>query len=142
MTIEEIKQYFEDRNYECGPQNFPMECTCRYGVKWTDEWTGTYGELWRAWDLMKRCCCWVCHNHDCKEPRNEVIKDCGNSCELWSRTHYCENKNIKKVTEKDKLEERIKEYKSILNDLYEEVQTYEEWLQEAEEELNKLNKNG
>lgn len=96
MTIDEVKQYFEDCDYECGPQTFPIECTCRYGITWIGDWTGSFGELWRAWDLMRRCCCWVCHNHDCKEPRNEIIKNCGNSCELWSKIHYCEKiKSIK-----------------------------------------------
>ena len=96
MTIDEVKQYFEDCNYECGHQTFPIECTCRYGITWIGDWTGSFGELWRAWDLMGRCCCWVCHNHDCKEPRNEIIENCGNSCELWSKIHYCEKiKSIK-----------------------------------------------
>ena len=92
MTIEEVKQYFEDCDYECGSQTFPIEHTCRYGVKYECGWTGTYGELWRAWDLTRRCCCWVCHNYDCKEPRNEIIKDCNHNCDLWTKKPYCENK--------------------------------------------------
>ena len=42
------------------------------------------------------------------------------------------------VTEKDKLKERISEYKSILGDLYEEINLYEGWLKEAEDELSNL----
>lgn len=42
------------------------------------------------------------------------------------------------ITEKDKLKERISEYKSILNDLYEEINLYEGWLKEAEDELSNL----
>ena len=96
MTIDEVKQYFEDNdyfednNYEESEEYIPVECTCRYGITYITEWKGSYGAIWRGWDLMRRCCCWVCHNHDCKEPRNEIIKDCGYSCELWSKKHYCE----------------------------------------------------
>ena len=138
MTIDKVKQYFEDNDYEESKEYIPVECTCRYGVTYTTEWKGSYGAIWRCWNLMQRCCCWVCHNHNCKEPKNEVIKNCGNSCELWSHTHYCENKNVKMVTEKDKLKERISEYKSILSDLYEEINLYEGWLKEAEDELSNL----
>jgi hypothetical protein len=42
------------------------------------------------------------------------------------------------ITEKDKLKERISEYKSILSDLYEEINLYEGWLKEAEDELSNL----
>ena len=42
------------------------------------------------------------------------------------------------VTEKWKLKERIYEYKSILSDLYEEINLYEGWLKEAEDELSNL----
>ena len=42
------------------------------------------------------------------------------------------------ITEKDKLKERISEYKSILSDLYEEINLYEEWLKEAEDEIREL----
>lgn len=42
------------------------------------------------------------------------------------------------ITEKDKLKERISEYKSIISDLYEEINLYECWLKEAEDELSNL----
>ena len=43
------------------------------------------------------------------------------------------------ITERQKLEERIKEYKSIIGSLYEEINVYEGWLKEAENELANLN---
>ena len=90
MTIDEVKQYFEDNDYDESKEYIPVECTCRYGVTYTTEWKGSYGAIWRGWDLMRRCCCWVCHNHNCKEPRNEIIKNCGHICEIWAKKHYCE----------------------------------------------------
>jgi len=42
------------------------------------------------------------------------------------------------ITEKQKIQQRIKEYKSILSDLYEEINLYEGWLKEAEDEIRKL----
>ena len=42
------------------------------------------------------------------------------------------------ITEKDKLKERISEYKSIISNLYEEINLYEGWLKEAEDELSNL----
>ena len=53
---------------------------------------------------------------------------------------------MNKVTERQKLEERIKEYKSIISwvredgDEYEEIPMYEQMIKEAQEELNNLNK--
>lgn len=93
MTIDEVKQYFEDENINVVTHYLQVEHTCRYGVTYECCWRGSYGEIWRAWDLMRRCCCWVCHNHDCKEPKNEIIKDCNHNCDLWTKVPYCENKN-------------------------------------------------
>jgi hypothetical protein len=42
------------------------------------------------------------------------------------------------ITEKQKIQQRIAEYKSILGDLYEEINLYEGWLKEAEDELSNL----
>lgn len=67
---------------------------CRYGVEYTVDPKGTEGEIERFCDLMSRCCCWVCHNRECKQPRNEVIKDCQNVCDLFTKTPYCEVKEI------------------------------------------------
>ena len=63
---------------------------CRYGIEYTTNVNGTKGEIFRFCDLMSKCCCWVCHNHDCNEPRNEIIKDCNVMCDLFTKTPYCE----------------------------------------------------
>ena len=68
--------------------------TCRYGVDYTVDPKGTNGEVERFCDLMSHCCCWVCHNRECKQPRNEVIKDCQNVCDLFTKTPYCEISGI------------------------------------------------
>ncbi len=63
---------------------------CRYGVEYiVDGVSGTKGECERFFGLMGRCCCWVCHNYDCKEPRNEILSDCNNVCDLWTKTPFC-----------------------------------------------------
>ena len=55
-------------------------------------------------------------------------------------------KNKMKMTKREILEERIKEYKSIISwvredgDEYEEIPMYEQMIKEAQEELNNLNK--
>lgn len=64
--------------------------TCRYGVKYEVKARGTTGACLRLFELMTRCCCWVCHNKDCKNPRNEVIEDCNKNCKFWTHTPYCE----------------------------------------------------
>lgn len=42
------------------------------------------------------------------------------------------------MTEKQKIQERIAEYESIINDLYEEINLYEKWVKEAEDEIQEL----
>lgn len=64
--------------------------TCRYGITYTVTFIGAPGARMRAFELMAHCCCWVCHNRDCKTPRNEVLSDCTKVCELWTKKHYCE----------------------------------------------------
>lgn len=64
--------------------------TCRYGISYEVEFKGTKGEIWRGFNHCETCCCWTCYNYDCKEPRNEIIKDCFNICEIWTKKHYCE----------------------------------------------------
>jgi len=64
--------------------------TCRYGISYEVEFKGSIGAIERSFDSLTRCCCWVCHNHDCKEPRNEILENCGHICELWTKKHYCE----------------------------------------------------
>ena len=50
---------------------------------------GTKGEIERGFQHCEDCCCWTCFNHDCKEPRNEIIPNCGEICEIWTKQHYC-----------------------------------------------------
>lgn len=64
--------------------------TCRYGITYDVEFIGTKSSIARGCDLMTRCCCWVCHNHDCQEPRNEIIEGCHSVCEIWFKKHCCE----------------------------------------------------
>ena len=59
------------------------EVTCRYGVSYKVTFSGSTGAVARSFELMTKCCCWVCHNHDCKEPRNEEVDDCYNVCTFW-----------------------------------------------------------
>lgn len=68
------------------------EVTCRYGVTYLVMFRGTKEEIAHNFDLMTKCCCWVCHNHECTEPRNEVFSECGKVCELWTKTPYCHDK--------------------------------------------------
>lgn len=42
------------------------------------------------------------------------------------------------ITEKQKIQQRIAEYESIINDLNEEISLYEKWLKEAEDEIREL----
>lgn len=70
--------------------------TCRYGVTYKYEAQGSKGQLFRLKTLLENCCCWVCHNHDCKEPRNEQIPDCDPEmephlapCALFTQEPYC-----------------------------------------------------
>ncbi len=65
------------------------EVTCRYGITYTIEFKGTKGEIERGFQHCEDCCCWTCFNHDCKEPRNEIIPNCGKICEIWTSEHYC-----------------------------------------------------
>lgn len=75
--------------------------TCRYGTEYEVNAHGTKGEQQRLFDLLEHCCCWVCHNHDCKTPKNRKIKDCGNVCELWNsdKVPFC--KKSKKTKKKE-----------------------------------------
>ena len=74
--------------------------TCRYGVTYKATFSGSSGAVARTFDLMTRCCCWVCHNHDCKPPitRNEILEDCGEVCKIFSGSNstYCRKEKMKK----------------------------------------------
>ena len=72
---------------------------CRYGVEYKVTANGSRGAQARLFDLLGRCCCWVCHNHECKKPRNEKLwPDCGRVCELWvsDKVPFCEAKRKSK----------------------------------------------
>lgn len=57
---------------------------CRYGVEYEVTFEDTQmGAIERGFNLMNHCCCWVCHNKECKEPRNEPINGCEEVCEIW-----------------------------------------------------------
>ena len=67
---------------------------CRYGVEYELTANGSPGACKRLFDLMTHCCCFVCHNHDCKEPRDEKIDNCNNICDLFGFAKLpCEEKN-------------------------------------------------
>ena len=67
------------------------EVTCRYGVTYTTEFQGNKGAIERSFKHCETCCCWTCFNHDCKEPRNEILPNCGEVCEIWTNEkHYCD----------------------------------------------------
>ena len=65
------------------------EVTCRYGITYEVEGVGTEGAILRLFDMLSKCCCWVCHNRGCKEPRNEIIPDCGEVCQIYTKIPYC-----------------------------------------------------
>lgn len=66
------------------------EVTCRYGVTYKLDAIGpTEGSIIRLFDLMTYCCCWVCHNRDCKYPKNEIVSDCNNVCKIYTKIPYC-----------------------------------------------------
>lgn len=71
------------------------EVTCRYGITYETTFSGTRGAVERSFNHLTVCCCWCCYNHDCTEPRDEKISDCGNVCEIYGmKNHPCEkNKN-------------------------------------------------
>lgn len=62
--------------------------TCRYGIEYSVEIKGTRGVAWRTIDMLSKCCCFVCYNHDCKEPKDEIIP-CHNECLLFSKRTFC-----------------------------------------------------
>ena len=70
---------------------------CRYGIEYKVTAYGERGAQYRLFDLLGHCCCWVWHNHKCKEPRNEKLKDCGTVCKLWNskKAPFCEKKGKK-----------------------------------------------
>jgi len=66
--------------------------TCRYGVKYTETAYGSAGAIGRLFEMLSRCCCYVCHNHDCKQPRERKLRNCEHDCEIYTREPYCQRK--------------------------------------------------
>ena len=75
--------------------------TCRYGVTYTVTFKGSAGEIARSFDLMSNCCCWVCHNRECTEPRDEILPECGRICEIWTKVPYCQGKLLTDIITKN-----------------------------------------
>ncbi len=65
--------------------------TCRYGVNYKIELKGNKATIGRTIDMLSKCCCFVCFNHNCKHPKDEKIDGCKNICELFTDTPYCES---------------------------------------------------
>lgn len=63
--------------------------TCRYGVTYNTTLEGNKGEIERTTTMLSKSCCWVCFNHNCDEPHDEPIPDCGQVCAIWTKTPYC-----------------------------------------------------
>ena len=63
---------------------------CRYGNTYEVELKGTKGAIARTVDMLYNCCCFVCHNHSCKAPRDEKI-DCHDECKFYWKLKPCEN---------------------------------------------------
>ena len=64
--------------------------TCRYGVKYTVPCEGTSGEKRRLAEMLSKCCCFVCYNRLCKEPRDERLEGCQKVCLRFTKKPYCE----------------------------------------------------
>ena len=66
-----------------------FDVTCRYGITYNVELHGSEGAKQRTVDMLSKCCCFVCHNHDCKEPRNERVS-CQFQCYLYgAKNPWC-----------------------------------------------------
>lgn len=66
-----------------------FDVTCRYGITYNVELHGSEGAKLRTLDMLKECCCFVCHNHDCKEPRDEQLLSCKKECQFYTDKPYC-----------------------------------------------------
>lgn len=69
-----------------------IKVTCRYGVTYKTlvEDYGSKGTLYRTISMLGKCCCWVCFNHNCQHPRNEILEGCGENCRLFgARQLFC-----------------------------------------------------
>lgn len=66
--------------------------TCRHGVTYSVTANGSSGAILRLWEMLSRCCCFVCYNHNCKTPHLRKLRNCKHDCELYTRTPYCQRK--------------------------------------------------
>ena len=64
--------------------------TCRYGKTYSVRLEGSQGAKHRTIQMLQNCCCWVCYNRSCAQPKNEILPDCQNVCELYTKTPYCQ----------------------------------------------------
>ena len=64
---------------------------CRYGIEYEISFLSQYekGACVRTVNMLNQCCCFVCHNHSCKEPRDEKI-DCHDECKYYWKSKPCE----------------------------------------------------
>jgi hypothetical protein len=63
--------------------------TCRYGVHHNVVIKGNKAAVQRTIDMLSQCCCFVCFNHNCNNPKDEKIDGCNNVCKLFTNTPYC-----------------------------------------------------
>jgi hypothetical protein len=85
-------KFFFQKSIPLANMEKTKEVTCRYGVTYPVTFKGSKAEIARSFDLMTRCCCWVCHNQGCETPHNEVLPDCQKVCEIWTKVPYCHDK--------------------------------------------------
>lgn len=63
--------------------------TCRYGKTYSVRLEGRNAEKIRAILMLQECCCWVCYNRSCAQPKNEILPDCQNVCKLFFKKAPC-----------------------------------------------------
>lgn len=68
-----------------------IKVKCRHGVEYSLLARGTQGEVRRLKEMLSNCCCYVCHNRECKQGRIGK-QECKNECELFTKNKYCERK--------------------------------------------------
>lgn len=62
---------------------------CRYGINYDVDLKGSKGAIARTANMLEKCCCFVCHNHNCDKPYDEKI-ECHNECELYFKNKPCQ----------------------------------------------------
>lgn len=67
------------------------EIKCRHGVTYKVEFSGSKAAIARTIKMLENCCCYVCYNRDCIQPRTGK-QECKNECELYTKDKYCEKK--------------------------------------------------